>query len=428
MNRKIRGFSVLAISALAVVGGVGAGCNTDSPLGDLAAQCGLTCPAKGVADGNASITGVASIDAFFSSVVRFQNAADTISDGVRAELDGIALSVGLQAGASAADIKTAVAAKITANVDGSLTIVADPPHCSVTAKATLQAEAQCDAKFDPGSASVTCQGTCDVQAGAQVDCGASADLTCTGTAPSLNCTGTCQGECDLTAAATCSGTCNGTCNGTCSVKNADGSCAGSCSGTCQGTCKLEAAGTCSGSCKGQCTYKPATASCDASAQAHCTAKAGASVDCKGSCTGTVTPPSASAECTASAKADASVNATCTPPQLSVSFQLKASADVTFTAWLEGLKGHISNILALKAKLDGVVTAGADIASTGQTAISASFQTTLSGDVDFKTKTLVTACAPGQLKVAIGLVSGAGTTLAGSSQDAVTVLGSVGLGS
>src|SRR4051812_15597710 len=54
-------------------------------LGGLASLCGLACPGqkddkgveiKGVADGNAAISGVASVDAFFAAVIRFQGAAN----------------------------------------------------------------------------------------------------------------------------------------------------------------------------------------------------------------------------------------------------------------------------------------------------------------------------------------------------------------
>src|SRR5690606_14692625 len=60
-----------------------AGCGedglTDGPLGDIAAQCGLTCDAKGILEGNASISGNASVDAFFGAVVDFKGAAEGLA-------------------------------------------------------------------------------------------------------------------------------------------------------------------------------------------------------------------------------------------------------------------------------------------------------------------------------------------------------------
>ena len=160
---------------------------------------------------------------------------------------------------------------------------------------------------------------------------------------------------------------------------------------------------------------------------------GASVDCSGSCAGSVTPPSAKAECQASAKADASVNATCTPPQLNVKFTLAASvaadatASASFSGWLEGFKGHISNILALKAKLDGVASAATDISATGSAAITGSINASLKTNTDLKSQILL-ACALKEVPDAISMVTDATTTLTASATDAVSVLGTVGLGS
>src|SRR6188768_3638794 len=83
----------------------------DSPLGDLAAQCGLVCSEKGVAEGNASISGVANIDAFFSSVVNFNAKANLVSGNINAELAKIKASLGLKADAKGADVKAAMIAK-----------------------------------------------------------------------------------------------------------------------------------------------------------------------------------------------------------------------------------------------------------------------------------------------------------------------------
>src|SRR4051794_368626 len=49
---------------------------------DAAAACGLTCPKTGIVDGNASISGVVSVDAFFQSVLNFQAKADNVSAGI----------------------------------------------------------------------------------------------------------------------------------------------------------------------------------------------------------------------------------------------------------------------------------------------------------------------------------------------------------
>jgi hypothetical protein len=419
-----------------VLGAVGAwSCSAANalpgPLGDLAAQCGLVCAANGVAEGNASISGVANVDAFFGSVVHFQAAADGVSDGIQAELDAIAVSLGAKTGDGGVDLKAKLDVKLKANVQGGLKISYEPPKCSVSAKATLTAQAKCDASVDPGSASVKCEGSCTADASAKVDCGADATLSCTGTAPGLTCSGSCKGDCELSASAKCDGTCSGTCTGTCSVKDASGNCEGTCEGTCKGTCKLAVAATCGGSCKGECTVQQPSGQCSGGAQAHCDAKASAKVDCKGTCSGNVTPPKAKAECEASAKADASVSAECKPPTLAVTFQLSATAaadakaSAEFTAWLEGFKGHVAAILAYKAKLSGLATAGADIAANAEAAIKTSINGTLSGKVDLKA-TVGLGCALTELPKAVGMVTAAGTKLQASGKAAVDVLGSVGV--
>lgn len=435
MNRKLRGL-VFTIPGL-VLGAVGAwSCSNANALGipgadELIKQCGLECPTDGVAKGNATISGVANVDAFFGSVVRFQGQTDLIANGITAEIDAIGASLGVKAGSGSAAVKAALDAKLKASVSGGLKVTYQPPECTVSAKATLEAQAHCDASVDPGTASVKCEGSCTADASAKVDCGADAKLSCTGTAPSLKCTGTCKGECQLDASAKCEGTCNGDCTGTCSVKDASGKCAGSCDGTCKGSCKLEAAASCSGSCKGECTYDPGGAQCDASAQAHCNATGSASVDCKGTCSGNVTPPKASAECEASAKADASVSAECKPPALNVSYQLAASvagdatASAEFSAWVEGFKGHVSAILAYKAKLDGLGTAATDLAANAQAAVTGSINASLSGDVSLKAK-IGLGCALTEVPAAVTIVKDAGTKITASGKAAVDVLGSVGV--
>src|SRR5262245_35055729 len=98
----------------------------DNPITDV---CDLSCPDEGVLEGNASITGIASVDGFFGAVVDVNAAATSISGSLRSELDGIALSVGLEPGAAGADIAAAVEAKLSAyiDIDAGLQISFQPP-------------------------------------------------------------------------------------------------------------------------------------------------------------------------------------------------------------------------------------------------------------------------------------------------------------
>src|SRR5687768_179016 len=98
--------------------------------------CDLSCPDEGVIDGNASITGIAQIDAFFGAVVDVNAAALSISGSLRSELDAIAISVGLEPGAAGADIAAAVEAHLALyiDVDAGLQIAFQPPHYKTSIK------------------------------------------------------------------------------------------------------------------------------------------------------------------------------------------------------------------------------------------------------------------------------------------------------
>jgi hypothetical protein len=369
----------LAGMVFAVVGAMSTqACGEDGlPGGDaLLEQCGLVCAPTGIAEGNASISGIPNIDAFFSSVVNFNAKANLISGNINAELAKIKVSLGLKADAPTAMIQAAMVAKFQLDADAGVKIAYKEPACNVSAKATVEATAKCDASVDPGKVEVECKGSCEADATVEAKCDAMAEVKCVGTAPNLACEGECKGGCELEAAAACEGTCNGTCSGTCSVKNADGSCAGSCDGMCEGTCEVTAGASCSGKCKGECTYTPPSGMCEGGASVKCEAKADASVKCNGKCDGEVTPPKASAECEASAKAEASVSVECTPPSLDVSYQFKAGLSATaqataqaeLEAFLVSFKGSFSVIAAQLKQGDLVVAAGAEIGAKGVAAV------------------------------------------------------------
>lgn len=333
--------------------------------------CDLECPVEGILEGNASISGLASVDSFFSAVVGFGKAAIEVRAGVDAELRGIAVSLDLDPGASAADIRAKLTAKLGGAVTGGLKISYAPPRCQVDAQVAVDAAAKCDAEVDPGSAKVECKGTCTVDASAEASCDASAKVICKGTAPALKCSGTCTGTCALTGSLQCNGTCTGDCAGECSVKGADGKCAGECMGECMGNCELRAGAACEGSCEGSCEYEAPAGECEAGAELRCQASADASASCDGSCDGEVVPPKAKAECEASVEADAKLRAECTPPTLEIRWQWSEAfaADVAgqaaFKAWVEGFRGRYAALLAAGARAELVLGAGVGL---GQAAV------------------------------------------------------------
>jgi hypothetical protein len=392
--------------------GTGDGGTASNPLLDnpvtkaLGDQCGIDveCKAGGIAKGNASISGVVSVDSFFQAVIDFQAKANGVSGDIEAQLAAIRGDFGIDA---KADLATELKAQFDANLQGSLTVNAEPAKCEVDAQATIAATAKCDASVTPGMATVKCNGTCQLDANADVMCDASAELDCTVTAPSITCMGSCSGTCEvmLMAQAACSGTCNGSCSGNCDAYVKDGSgnlqCAGKCDGMCMGSCKaaVDASGSCMGKCEGECTTKAGAAKCDASARASCKAMGNVMAECHGRCDGDIEPPMAKAECQASAKAEAKVNVECTPPRVSIDYSLKASvsADVKakFTAGLKNLEVRLPALLASIKKAKLVADAGTGLAADA------------TGAVKGAVNTAASAAGAGNLRVGFGLLCALG---------------------
>jgi hypothetical protein len=422
------------------------GCD-DGPLGDIAEQCGLVCPGEGegLVAGNFAISGIASIDGFFSAVVNVRSAALQVSGTVRAELEGMAASLGIEGAAElsladlTAQVRAGIEAKISANVQGSLTIKFEPAKCEADLEVTAKAAAECDVEADPGSIEAKCEGSCEVSAEVAAECSAMGTLSCSGQAPNFECEGSCTGSCQLEVAAECGGSCNGECEGECSAcaggacDNQGGvvaNCAGSCGGMCRGECKLEAGGSCGGRCEGSCEYTPPSGMCEANATAKCDVSAMADAKCEGKCEGSVEPPMVKAECSAQVEAKAKAEIVCTPPSLSVEFQfaagLDADAQAEFKAWLEGFKARFAGMLAARAKLDFVAEAAVDLIAAGEGAVRASFDTALSGDLDLKASIGI-GCALGELE-AVGTVLGeAQAELTASATAFVEIGGAVGAG-
>ena len=387
------------ISGLAIAA---PGCDGDGPLGDIAEQCGLVCPDAGLLEGNASISGIVSVDAFFGAVVDVRAAALDVSGTVRAELEGMAASLGIEGYAelSLSDLTAAVTAeldaKFAATLEGGITIDFEPAKCEANVELAVEAAAECD--VDVGMIEASCMGSCEVSAEVAAECEASGTLECSGQAPNFECMGSCSGSCQLEVAAGCEGTCQGTCEGSCSSCTGGNcntdmngnvtNCNGTCDAMCQGTCELSAGGDCSGRCEGECTYTPPSGGCEANATAKCDVSAMADVECQGKCEGSVEPPMVSAECEASVSAKAEASIECTPPSLQVKFQfaagLDADAQAEFRIWLEGFKGRFAGMLAASAKLERVGVAAQGLITASGGAVGDAFaEISASGNLDLK---------------------------------------------
>jgi hypothetical protein len=414
---------------------VAASCGEDGKILGPKEICGFTCPGDtvddtkigGVAEGNASISGVPSVDAFFSATIAFRTATDGVSAGIQEQLNLIKADFGIE-GDIAAGLKTAFDANLEAGVEFQY----QPPRCAIDAEATLEASARCDASVSGGKVEVECKGSCEAELNAEFKCDASAELYCTVTAPEVKCEGECQGSCTAEVGATldCSGTCRGECDGECSVTSdaAGNECAGTCKGMCKGSCEtqLTAAAECEGTCRGECIAKAPEAGCMGAVKAECRGKADASFKCQGRCDGDFEPPMVSAECKASAKAQASVNIECTPPRLGMTYAFKANASGEFKAALTSLIDvRLPALLKARSKAKLVAKAGEDLGVAAQGAVKGAVDE-LRGDVKLKLYYSL-QCAIDELPAARKIISDSRDELTDRLNDSKTVTEMLGLG-
>jgi hypothetical protein len=415
---------LLAGSCLAVLDG----CDPPTEI------CDLGCPEDGIAQGNASISGLASIDAFFGAVISVRDAAANANASMRAELEGMAASLEIEGAAElsmdelSARISSELQAKFEVYVDGGLTVRFQEPRCQANMEVVAAAAAECDVEAAPGSVEVECAGSCEIGLEAQAQCSAEGNLSCTGQAPQFDCSGgTCSGNCEADVAFECEGSCSGTCQGTCTAcaggeceTDQDGfvtNCAGSCEGECDGSCELEAGGHCDFRCEGSCEYTPPEGvECEAGATATCDVSASAEVECEGKCEGEVSPPEVSAECKASVEAKASAEIECTPPSLSIEFQFSAnlSADerAEFRVWLEGFKARFAGMLAVNAKLEFIGEAMVDLTAAAGGSVRAVIEEMDADELSIQAVVGI-GCAATQLEQVGPALQGAGGDVAAS---------------
>ncbi|MGH1348343.1 MAG: hypothetical protein ACRBN8_42715 [Nannocystales bacterium] len=434
MKQQHQWFGSISLG-VAFIGGITlGGCEQDSLFEKAAEQCGLdlTCSGGGFLEGKASISGVASIDSFFGAAIDLDASMVALSGGLRARLDAIGASVGLEPGATGAELQLAIENHLEDYISGGLSIDYQPARCEASIEAGIAAAAECDVDVDPGEVSASCSGSCalDVQAGAE--CSTDAELVCTGTAPGFACEGTCSGSCvaEFSAAADCGGTCRGTCTlqGGTEIEGFDGRCDGTCEGEC--ATEMSAGGSCDDArCEGSCEYTPLSGECEAGASARCEAMAGASIECDAGCEGTVDPPSVSAECEATVDAKASASIECTPPTLAFSYRWAAGVDANseqqakFRAWLEGFRANFSALVAAQAEAEVVANAAANLILSADGALrDAVAELQDSGEVF---AAVGAGCALLQLPDAAGALSASSQSLQANASATVTLVGAFG---
>jgi hypothetical protein len=481
----------LGLVLLAAASMAGASCDEDSGdgdggiLGDVLNQCGVKCPepGKGVASGNASVTGYGPIDSFFRSVINYETTATGAAAQIDLELDGVKQLFGItETELAGKTLGQAITAKISAQAD--IVVKSTPAQCKVDASIAASVSAKCQAEancqINPGMASFNCMGTCDVEVKAKAECSAQATVECQVTAPDFTCMGSCSGSCeaslpvvDCNAAcsgtcsgtctlevptATCSGTCSGKCDGTCSGStDAAGRCVGTCTGSCSAGCEVtgEAAAQCSGKCTGMCSagcqvsgmaaldcqgkcngtcsYNPGMAECDARASVHCETSGSAAASCTGSCEGEFEPPSAScdasASCQASAKAEARFQVKCTPPRVEVSVKLKANATINqaqIDFWIAELGARLPRISAAVGRARVVDTAGDELNTDGKSAVNETISVVGRGKLSVLASARVLTCGPTGLTDSAKVIADAKATLNASVSNAGSVATAFGM--
>jgi hypothetical protein len=345
----------------------------DNPL------CKFDCPERGVAEGNAAISGVPAADTLFRAAVDYTTAADAASAAIEAELAQLRVDFGLSP-------KDALGAKIRSQGADALgkspAVVAHRAACWIDSLGLLDIQAQCSG--EPATAeAVPCRGPCRVPAG--TDCSVSADSQCTqnmaGGECSKDCTGTCTDAPDPSGG--CDGTCLGACDGACDAfaKDADGDvlCAGRCAGRCTGQCArpIDHA-TCRGTCDGTCTSVNPKDGCDDAVEQRCQGKSGRPFDGPGACGGTVElSPAGDAECRAAAQAQASYLAHCDAPRVSVVRAPAPSAqgdrEQRYLRALRGFEQRLPELLAAVARGELVKAAGQKLATLATTDVKESLE-------------------------------------------------------
>jgi hypothetical protein len=428
----------VCVAGVCQVPGAGDGGRTRSdPVSSDAGQGGPDgqsgCPGPGIAQGNAAISGVPSIDTFFASMLAFDAAARAVEDGTQTELDAIAVAVGLSAGASPASISAAIQAKLAANVHGTFVVKSGPTVCLQSARTAQESLVQCDPSLDRQTTLMQCAGRC-VTEGAGTGPGhdgAGGEHLCQGGGGQI-CSGICAGDCSLALGARCEGTCQGSCSGECSVKSAGGDCNGWCDGICKGVCNVDSGGGCSGSCEGSCEYtSPAGGPCASGATTWSVANGSDSIACNTGCSGVLRPPAGRAECQASVEADAASTTACTVSGVDATFQLSPAvaaggqAEIDFLAWVDDMKRRLTTdasghgILSRRGQIELLVNTATEIAAS-ETAIRDSIRSHPGGDP------AALECALAELGPALALVSGAASRLGDSAQSLTSILQALGV--
>lgn len=349
--------------------------------------CAQACPSRGVAAGNAAISGVPSADAYFAALVDFQDRADGSAAAVEASIARLRAAFGVGASDSLGSAVSDPDVNLLAQAPK---LVAAAPRCFVDVALVLELLSQCDPEFVPEGDTLGCKGRCQVDVGQS--CDLYGNLHCEASATAADCNDTesrCNGTCDSAWSGrpcdgTCIGTCSGACDGYATEKGAGAACQGTCSGTCEGRClRAVADARCSGECTGTCTTVSSspTAACeDGTIEAQCEAKAtrASGFACARGCAGEFASlQGVKADCKAAAFARARLLGDCRPPSVALSYafskQPSSDEEVRYASGLRRLEVELPGLLVALGRADLVARAGQDLASAAKDDVRDSFE-------------------------------------------------------
>jgi hypothetical protein len=340
-------------------------------------------------------TGNAKIDAFFTAAAELEAASARVESKINGAVGDLAVTVGLDRSASAAEVSAAVCDAF-ASASITMDISYEPPECKASVDVAAKAAAECDVTVDPGSVEVQCQGSCEGT------CRASCSGECRMPSVSAYCEGSCHGSCSVDVDAQCYGTCHGTCSGTCSAEDGSGNCAGSCEGTCQGKCETNVEASCSGECHGECTVTADPGGCNGRCEGTCQGH------CEGSCTGSVEPPSVDAECQAQVEAKVEASVECEPPSLDFGVDTSAVENISQISY------QLGQIFAATAEAEEILDVLGGYISTMGSAAGAM----ISGELSVEQA----ACAISNLDTAVSALGTAQSSLNSVASISVQFMG------
>lgn len=347
---------------------VSIGCDAQvepGPADTIATQPRLLCGGGGLLGGGDPIGDVPGLASFLDASSVVDGVAGSIADDVRAQLEGLAQSIGMQTSSDmsltslAAAVQSGLLGSVAGQVEG-LDFIQGLTQCSVNTDVVTELAESCDLGFDAVTEVIECLGTCVGLAGIPLACEGDAVLQCQTEAFGVTCDGACMGSCALPVVAeACGGTCTGACDGICTELSPEGDCIGSCDGPCTGTCESIAPGdSCAGDCTGECVKVPGAPGCDESETPMCEPGASGAIGCDGLCLGTLAIPGLSDECLAPVQALANSLLACEPPLSDA--HVNASADVedeekaALEVWADDVAASMGAMTASQAQAQSLL--------------------------------------------------------------------------